>query len=285
MASLLGTWSDAKFNLPAPWRQVFGRPSAEGVGHCLSPAAFFAFRCALALFWFAIFIWSIPDQTERTYLSNNQTERIAEPGAEWLIYLTNWSMLFELVYLVLAASLTGLTCGKTADAPEGQDTPWFARITFGLQTVTYTFSFIVATLFWALDFDGGNIDALSPFTHGVNFVIALADCLVAGIPMRLTQMWLTLAIALVYVIFTIIYDVAGGKAGPDPYIYEVLNWTDDAGEATLYACLVCLVAFPIVFGACVYGVMPSRAKCKCCAARMTPSDVEKPAEPSAMDST
>jgi len=67
-----------------------------------------------------------------------------------------------------------------------------------------------------------------------------------------------------YVIFSVVYDLAGGTADGNSYIYSVLDWSEDPGTAATYAVLVILVAFPVVFAACVFGVYPLRARCDCC---------------------
>jgi len=237
-----------------PWKAAYGRPS--NLGRCLPPGWFFGVRVALALFWLGISIWSMVDHV------NNDME----PNPQFWIYLTNWTMLFELFYLVLVATLTGLALyGTDVEDGKGDETPHFVRIALAMQAVTYIASFFVFVLYWALVYDGGTLLALSYFTHGVNFLVALADFLLAGLPMRVAHIWAPLAYGLTYVIFSIIYDLAGGTAGADPYIYKVLDWSDTPGVASAYGLIVVFVAFPLFFFACLFGVYPQRAKCDCCA--------------------
>lgn len=258
MTSFLGNAATARFELPStdsPWQVAFGAPSK--LGRCLSPRTFLAFRVLLALFWTGITIWSMVDHKANDL----------ETAPEFYIYLTNWSLLIEWFYLVSATFVTRMALRnpkRTALDGAPSKTPLFARITYAAQVETYVLSFFVFVLYWALVYDGGTIHALSVFTHGVNFLVALADCLVAGIPMRLVQFWLPFVISSTYVIFSVVYDLAGGTADGDSYIYSVLDWSEDPGTAATYAVLVILVAFPVVFAACVFGVYPLRARCDCC---------------------
>ena len=189
MTSLLGNTATARFELPStdsPWQVAFGAPSK--LGRCLSPRTFLAFRVLLALFWTGITIWSMVDHKANDL----------ETAPEFYIYLTNWSLLIEWFYLVSATFVTRMALRKpkrTALDGAPSKTPLFARITYAAQVETYVLSFFVFVLYWALVYDGGTIHALSVFTHGVNFLVALADCLVAGIPMRLVQFWLPFVIS------------------------------------------------------------------------------------------
>jgi hypothetical protein len=84
------------------------------------------------------------------------------------------------------------------------------------------------------------------------------------VDLRTSFLFFITARSLRYVIFSVVYDLAGGTADGDSYIYSVLDWSEDPGTAATYAVLVILVAFPVVFAACVFGVYPLRARCDCC---------------------
>lgn len=69
-------------------------------------------------------------------------------------------------------------------------------------------------------------------------------------PMYFLHVIYTLAIGLIYSIFTLIYYFAGGtNAAGDPYIYDILNW-----ENSLRAIL-------IVIGVCILGVLMHSFAC------------------------
>ncbi|KAL1528991.1 hypothetical protein AB1Y20_010312 [Prymnesium parvum] len=233
--------SELTFPLAISWKEAFGQPSRLARG--LPPALFLSLRVLLAAFWTGVLAWSLVDHFDKP----------AEPDAEWWIYLTNWSLLFEWVYLLLAALLALLSRGSLLRDGHGAHTPALARVAYGMQAATYTISFIVFALYWTLDhdYDKGSVDGITFVTHGVNFLVALVDLLIAGLPVHKAHIWVPCVFAVTYVLFTIIYDMSGGKAGADPYIYEVIDWSAEPGKAIGIACAVVLIAFPAVFCVCL----------------------------------
>lgn len=225
------------------------------LGRCLPTSAFLALRCTIFLFWFGITIWSVIDHIAKD-----------RKAGEFFIYLTHWAMLWELTYLLCALALGMLATygSENMTDSKGTDTPWFARVGYCLQSVTYVISFFIFVLYWTLVYNGTTLHAISVFTHGVNFMVAFVDLLLAGLPCRLAQLWATLAFGMTYVLFSLVYDLSGGGANGKSYIYEVLDWSANPGWATLYAIVVVWVAFPLVFLACMHVVYPLRAQCECC---------------------
>ncbi|KAL3910137.1 MAG: hypothetical protein SGPRY_009169, partial [Prymnesium sp.] len=218
---------DLTYRLEQGWHAAFASPS--NLCSSLPPGAFGALRLFFFLFWLSVTIWAVADDFD----------------AQFWIYLTNWSLLFELTYFAFAAGLAMAAIFFNVPDAKGEKTPWYARVGYALQCSTYVISFIVSVLFWALVYDGGALPAISFFTHGSNFIVAFADLLLAGIPFRVGHMWVSLVFALAYVLFSLIYDVSGGMAGDDPYIYEVLDWNNNTGSAVGYSAGVVLIAFPV----------------------------------------
>merc|ERR1711976_659292 len=76
----------------------------------------------------------------------------------------------------------------------------------------------------------------------------------SGIPVRLLHFWHSIAMALVYLIFSVIYDLAGGTNGLDkPYIYSLLDWSGDPTWASIYALGTMLVAVPLFWILLMWG--------------------------------
>ena len=60
--------------------------------------------------------------------------------------------------------------------------------------------------------DEENLDDINFMTHGMNSIYIILDLLfVTGVPVRLYHLVHPLAAGVVYIVFTIIYDVAGGN--------------------------------------------------------------------------
>lgn len=157
---------DLTYRLEQGWHAAFASPS--NLCSSLPPGAFGALRLFFFLFWLSVTIWAVADDFD----------------AQFWIYLTNWSLLFELTYFAFAAGLAMAAIFFNVPDAKGEKTPWYARVGYALQCSTYVISFIVSVLFWALVYDGGALPAISFFTHGSNFIVAFADLLLAGIPFR-----------------------------------------------------------------------------------------------------
>lgn len=67
-------------------------------------------------------------------------------------------------------------------------------------------------------------------THGINaFVIILIDFWITAVPVRVLHFYLPVIFSICWVLFSVIYDYAGGtNYGDYPYIYSVsiLNISD-----------------------------------------------------------
>jgi len=219
------------------WKEAFGKPSWPA--QCLPPIAFFALRTFLAAFWFGIFIWRQIDP---------DPQRSGEPyNPEFWAYLTNWTLVFELIYLIFAAVSTGMAIfAKQIPDGKGEATPWFVSVTWAMQGTAVLMSFLVLVLYWALDFnpDKDVVDFANVATHGINFVIMLIDLVINRQPWHLVHIFMPLGYALTYLIWSYVYWAISGRV-----LYEVLNWGKPVSAGRIAAIIICIVLplFWIVF--------------------------------------
>ena len=78
----------------------------------------------------------------------------------------------------------------------------------------YVLSDIFETKYWIPFVSSGeeNLDDINFMTHGMNSIYIILDLLfVTGVPVRLYHLVHPLTAGVVYIVFTIIYDVAGGN--------------------------------------------------------------------------
>ena len=128
------------------------------------------------------------------------------------------------------------------------------------ERLLWTVAFFIFLLFWLLVYDKHyQLAALTPMTHGVNFVVALLDFLVAGLPLKISQVWSPMAFGLLYILFSLIF----GLAGEDSAIYAVLDWKTGPALAAGVSGGVVFVAFPLLFLAFA-GISYCCGKCNCC---------------------
>ena len=84
--------------------------------------------------------------------------------------------------------------------------------------------------------------------HTATSIYVIIDLLVAATPVRIYHVYHAMIFSVVYLIFSIIYDAAGGtNALNQPYTYEMLDWSEDIGTAALYSVLTILVVIPVLW--------------------------------------
>ncbi|XP_076656741.1 protein rolling stone isoform X2 [Halictus rubicundus] len=149
---------------------------------------------------------------------------------KWPIYLTNWG-----ITLGLAQAFVGLLL--TTRRWRQQKTLDFdpRNITLGSIERVYWFLFVVATntaicvtiTYWGGIYDSRihNPDPLNMMQHLCNSILMLIDFCVTSIPFRLRNIWWCLMIVCLYVLFSLIYYLAGGldRFGQH-FIYRILDW-------------------------------------------------------------
>lgn len=201
----------------------------------------------------------------------------------WLIYLTNWSISMETLYISFATYTTyaaqsrlGVFGGEVETEPleEGAycQLPGFVRATWVCYMVAMPASLAVACLFWTMvnPFWAPNMDfsAMPPtdaylivFVHGINAILCGIDLLIGRNVYYLEYSFLFWLYAFCFLTWSIIHHVL--RIGvyhtqhwecwyryPDARdcpIYMALNW-DDAGPTGAVAAVVLLVGVPLFHG-------------------------------------
>lgn len=210
---------------------------------------YLAFRVLLFVLTLIIFVWSLLDSA------------LDESLRCWLIYLTHQGLFIELVYLGAAAGTTYLSfwyvdVDGTPKAPRKM--PWYCKLAWVLQAIALPGSFLIFVLYWGLVYDG-SLHAISPFTHGVNFIIMCFDQGFSNQPMYLVHGAIFMCYSLFYVAWSVVHYVSGLKdCDNNRYIYSSLNWAYP-GAAGKIAAAVVLVAAPLL-NVLFWGCLFKRAK-------------------------
>lgn len=160
---------------------------------------------------------------------------------KWPIYLTNW----DLVLGVSQALFGGLLALKRWKLQKVSDFDP-STLMLGMPERAYWFLYVVTTnvaigvsvTYWFSVYDPkiDNLDPLNYLLHLCNSILMIVDFCVTSIPFRLRNFWWCLTIVLFYVIFSLIYYLAGGldKNG-NHYIYKILDW-----KKPVQASIVCV---------------------------------------------
>lgn len=215
-----------------------------------------AWRMILFFSSLALVVWSVLDHTYGIN-DDNIEEPLKNPEVKyWFIYLTHWILMTETAYffMALVTLLAAVYAQEPARKRMENNKPWFMSLTFGLQSIVLPFSFIITLMYWLLVFPTvhGSMRPLSLMTHGGNFAVIFFDFVIGQQPMFFSKILWPIAFATVYGIFTIVYYYSGGTTESGSHnIYEVIDWSDPRGVATVYGVIyTALVAAWLLF----YGI-------------------------------
>ncbi|XP_018059620.1 PREDICTED: protein rolling stone-like isoform X1 [Atta colombica] len=166
---------------------------------------------------------------------------------KWPIYLTNWDIALGFIQALIGGILVSKRwqlqkisgfdpCNLKLESTE--------RLYWFLYVVTTNMAIGVTVCYWLAVYNPAihQMDPLNIMMHVCNSVLMLIDLFVTNIPFRLRNFWWCLSIVMFYVIFSVIYYLAGGldKYGCH-YIYKILDW-----KKPMRTSLVCIGGFTFV---------------------------------------
>jgi len=192
---------------PAPWTVAFNSSS------CFSPSILLGVRVVVA----AILV---------IHFAIHFAKSFGRDGFFYFIFLTNWSFIFEVVYVVILVVAQRMAQQQSfddaalrADSSEGVEQPALIRVTMVLFMITQPLSLIVVIMYWTLEKPiwkicavNGGVEPcddwpsyLSVFVHFYDFVLVFGLLLVGKIPYYFSNsLWLIL-FGLLYVLWTLIH--------------------------------------------------------------------------------
>jgi len=163
------------------------------------------------------------------------------------IFLTNWTLTLQVVYLNLAVYTTWSLQPLVKENIHGEYTtmPVYVRVLWLLQGIVFPATFMVFLMFWTLDYEGGTPPAVDVLCHGVNFLVQLLDKLLSSQPYLLLHGFYGWIYACLFLGWSVVHYAARiGDGDGDYYIYDVLDWSDPGNAAVVT--VVSLVAVPFV---------------------------------------
>jgi len=180
-------------------------------------------------------------------ISDNKKVLSSDGETPWkfLIYLTFQGFIILTFTFIVKAIFTAMDIYLSCRTSNGEYIySWFNgyfQCLWVLNNVATTLAFFITVAFWTLLYNGGPPARDDIILHGTNSVLAFLDLLITAIPFRMIHVYQPIFYAWGYVLFSAIYSAAGGTGtGYTPYIYNVLDWRDNQGEAwgTVAGCAV-----------------------------------------------
>lgn len=188
-------------------------------------------------------------------------------GARYLIYLSNLS--YILLCLSFMVSMVGVLvysiqrccckrCTKIepayattpAEFYRQDNTPWFLKLAWLINTIAVPASAVTTIAFWALLYQPGGIlfTANLVHVHGVGLFLVLVDLFISRAPMMLFHVIYPTVYGAAYVIFMGIYFAAQGTNPLDgeQYVYSIFDYGRQPLIATGYS-FALVVAMAVSF--------------------------------------
>ncbi|XP_058981115.1 protein rolling stone isoform X2 [Musca domestica] len=185
-------------------------------------------------------------------------------AGRWFIYLTDWGFLLCMYISWFGAILVTIYhfCPTYFD-----NKPKVLKVYWCSHWCVLVVATVITFMYWLFIFPNDNANASDLYNlwaHGFNSILMVLDHMLVAFPTRLLHVVYPLILGLVYAIFSLIYYLAGGvDVNGNPYIYEILDWSQP-GWATLmiFGCLVLVVIFSFLLF-CLYKLRTMIAnKCK-----------------------
>ncbi|KAK3102035.1 hypothetical protein FSP39_008269 [Pinctada imbricata] len=168
---------------------------------------------------------------------------------KWFIYLTDWCyFVLTVATLVDAVSVVYvLVRRKDISKGECETMSWYLQVNWVLFNVANSSALLVSLLYWGLIYGPNeNMTAVNIETHALNSVYVIINVLVTAVPIRLYHFFHGVIYAITYVLFTLIYYLAGGtNEDGKPYVYSTIDWRD-TGFTVGLSLAVTFVAMPVV---------------------------------------
>jgi len=185
------------------------------------------YQLVMCLFLLSNVIWTWIKQTERP------------PDERWkyLIYLTNWGICTLNVCVLLETCLTiyiylHLSSGDKKDKLSG-GMDRLLHFSWGFTYSTFSVAVVITLLYWTLLGQDDEVTYHNLYVHAFQSVYTVVDQCVTDRPWEPGHWWIAPLLPLAYIIFNVIYWAAGGtnEHGED-FVYPVLDWSKDPGQAT-----------------------------------------------------
>ena len=145
-------------------------------------------------------------------------------GPWYPIYLTNWSLFLDNLYLNASFAIALSIYLKSPDPGSAQ--PWSTKTIWGVRSVAQQGALVVTISYWALEYDG-ILTLKTIWVHLFNSIVVVLDILTSCYEVRLLHYTYALASGTLYVVWSVIHYVLCIGTGPPPtqrYIYSYLDW-------------------------------------------------------------
>ena len=127
---------------------------------------------------------------------------------------------------------------------------WYQKIHWVLYTMSILLSILIVIIFWSIlynpDRDFDYFGFVNVATHMLSGIFAVVDIFITNVPTRILHVIYPFAFGAVYVVFSAIYDAAGGTNHyGSSYIYRILDYDGNPVGVVITIFLMLFVAAPL----------------------------------------
>lgn len=175
------------------------------------------------------------------------------------IYLTHWIGLVARIYLILSLVLSCRPSLILVKDGERETLGLVAKLNWEIAAAAISCQAVVVIMYWFAIYDGGPVEYINVWRHGLIFLTVLVDAYLVGrVPIRVKQLRTVYGITFSFLLWSVIHSFSGIGNGEfnssdindeydDDAIYSVLSWKNNTGSAAIYSSLVCVFLVPICF--------------------------------------
>ncbi|KAI5644969.1 hypothetical protein NE865_02943 [Phthorimaea operculella] len=190
----------------------------------------------------------------------------------WLIFLTHWGLL---AIVCTTGFATAVSARVYFYGPLNSDCclPWYVKTYWVLYNIANPLAFLITIFYWTILYEAGVQEemnfGLDVAVHGLNTLIMLLLLFSSGHSGRLLHIHHPVMFGLGWVIFSVIYYLAGGvNTFGQPFIYPVIDWSKP-GFATLMILLTAVLLVVLHLATIGMAALRDAAAARCCRAGVT----------------
>lgn len=176
--------------------------------------------------------------------------------AFFLAWLTNWSLIFSCIYLIM--SFLNSILPPAQPKTQYESVSLWTKITWLLFEVASHFVMITVLLYWSLQYEPGvsGMDYVNIFTHAITLLVWFEGLYINRIPVRWKHLPVPMLLAALYVIWLAIHQLATDIGNPpqsdndpetdDDLMYPSVNFTETPLFSSILVVLVVFAAVPLI---------------------------------------
>ncbi|XP_041373391.1 protein rolling stone-like [Gigantopelta aegis] len=173
-------------------------------------------------------------------------------GEKIFIWMTYWVYyIFTTNFIVAAANTwTYWLYGRRRKKLECLQSAWFSsslKVQWVLHNLSGNGTFIATAMFWTVVYNGESVSFVTMNVHGISLVLVILDFTITRCPIRIHHFYLAAIFSSTYSLFTVVYWAAGGtNTVNEPFIYNVLDYSENPRMATAYLLSITLIVVPLI---------------------------------------